>query len=85
MARWHVYILECRGGTLYTGVTTDVTRRFHEHQRTPARYTAYNPPVRIVYTESFRQKPAAFTREAQIKRWPRAKKLALVNRKGGSR
>ena len=79
MAAWHVYMLECRNGTLYTGVTTDVERRFREHQRRPARYTAYNPPVRIVHAESFSRKADAFRREAEIKGWTRAKKLALVS------
>ena len=75
---WHVYILECKNGALYTGVTTDVERRFREHHEKTARYTSYNPPVRIAYSESFKGKVRAFKREAQIKRWPRKKKLALI-------
>ena len=49
--RWYVYILECKSGTLYTGITTDVERRFQEHLEKSARYTSYNPPVRVVYRE----------------------------------
>jgi putative endonuclease len=75
---WHVYILECRNGSLYTGVTTDVERRFHEHRNGSARYTSYNPPERLVYSRSFKRKVSAFRREAEIKRWPRRRKLALI-------
>ena len=75
---WHVYILECENGSLYTGVTTDVLRRFKEHQNKSARYTSYNPPVRLAYSESFEGKTDAFRREAEIKRWPRRKKLAFI-------
>lgn len=74
---WYVYILECKNGTLYTGVTTDVVRRFKEHQNKSARYTSYNPPKRVVHQESFRSKSKAFKREAEIKSWPRKRKQAL--------
>ena len=75
---WYVYILECRTGTLYTGVTTDVARRFEEHRRKRARYTSYNPPIRIVHRERFRTRSSALKREAYIKRQTRAQKLALI-------
>lgn len=75
---WHVYILECKNGSLYTGVTTDVRRRFKEHQNKSARYTSYNPPTQIVHTEAFPSKSDAFRREAGIKRLPRKMKLALI-------
>ena len=77
---WHVYILECENGSLYTGVTTDVLRRFKEHQNKSARYTSYNPPVHLVYSESCHGRSDAFKREAEIKRWPRRKKLAFIAR-----
>ena len=76
--KWHVYILECKNGSFYTGVTTDLERRFRQHCAKTAHYTSYNPPVRIVYAESFLGKSEAFRREAQIKRWPRKRKLALI-------
>lgn len=75
---WHVYILECRGGSLYTGVTTDLERRFKEHCAKTAHYTSYNPPKQIVYQEPFDSKSDAFKREAEIKRWTRKMKLALI-------
>lgn len=73
-----MYILECAGGTLYTGATTDVERRFGDHLKKSARYTAYNPPVRVAYRETCRNRSAALRREAEIKRWTRAKKLNLI-------
>ncbi len=78
VSSWYVYMLECRNGALYTGITTDVARRFEEHRRKRARYTSYNPPTRIVYREQFRTQSAALKREARIKRWTRARKLALI-------
>ena len=77
--KWSAYILECKNGSLYTGVTTDVKRRFREHQKKTARYTSYNPPKRVVYQECFESKSDAFKREAQIKSWTRKKKLAFIN------
>jgi putative endonuclease len=75
---WLVYILECKDGSLYTGVTENLQRRLKEHQKKTSHYTSYNPPVKVAYQESFQNKIDAEKREAQIKRWGRAKKLALI-------
>jgi putative endonuclease len=75
---WYVYLLECRGGSVYTGITTDVARRFEDHRTRAARYTGYNPPVRILGSWPFSSRSAALKREAEIKRWPRRRKLALA-------
>jgi len=75
---WYVYILECKDSSLYTGVTSDLERRFKEHQKKTAHYTSYNPPKSIVYTEQFPTKSEALKREAQLKGWTRRKKLALI-------
>jgi len=45
--RWQVYILQCKNGSLYTGMTCDVERRYKEHVRGGSRYTSYNPPLRL--------------------------------------
>jgi putative endonuclease len=64
---------------LYTGITTDVQRRFDRHlTQQGGHYTKYNPPVRIVYSEEFKTRTVAAKREKQIKGWTRKKKLALV-------
>ena len=79
--RWHVYILRCRDGTLYTGITTDVARRLAEHRRgTGARYTRGRRPLRLVWREPQPDRAAAARREAQIKRLPRSRKLAMIKR-----
>lgn len=77
--RWCVYIAECKNGSLYTGATNHLARRLQEHAKRTTHYTSYNPIVRIVHTERFGTQSAAFKREAEVKRWPRAKKLALIN------
>ncbi len=76
---YFVYILECADGSLYTGVTTDVARRFAEHAAgTGARYTRAHGAERIVYTEACADRGAAQKREAAIKRLSRGEKLELM-------
>ena len=81
---WYLYIVTCSDKTLYTGITTDLSRRLKEHNsKKGAFYTKNKTPVFLVYQETLPNQSAAFKREAQIKRWPRAKKLAFINRKSG--
>lgn len=76
---WWVYILRCGDGTLYTGVATDVDRRFSEHRRgRGAKYTRAHGAEAVVYRESCADKGAALRREAAIKKLTRAQKLALL-------
>jgi predicted GIY-YIG superfamily endonuclease len=79
---YYVYILECKNKALYTGITTNLERRFAQHQAGEGcHYTSYNRPVCIRYSEKHPDRSSASKREAQIKRWSRTKKLALI--KGG--
>ncbi len=74
-----VYIVECRDGSLYTGWTTDVDRRVKAHNAgCGAKYTQWHAPVKLVYVEEHPSRSAAMQREAEIKRWPRSKKLKLI-------
>jgi len=74
------YIVECANGTLYTGWTTDVTRRVKIHNAgRGAKYTRMHRPVRLVYSEKLRTRSAAQKRELAIKKMSRAKKLELIN------
>jgi putative endonuclease len=76
---YFVYLLECEDGSLYTGVTTDVKRRFAEHKSgIGSNFTRAKKAKRIVYTEEHPDRSSAQKREAEIKRWSREKKLALV-------
>ena len=76
---YFVYILECADGSLYTGITTDVKRRFIEHKSgVGSGYTRARGAKRIVYTEQHPDRSSAQKREAEIKKLTRRKKLALI-------
>jgi putative endonuclease len=74
-----VYIVECSDGTYYTGWTTDLDRRLATHNAgRGSRYTRLRRPVKLVYWEEHPDRSSAQRRELAIKRWARARKLALV-------
>lgn len=75
----YVYMLRCKGGTLYTGWTSDLYRRLAAHNSgRGAKYTRGRRPVELVYAEELTDKESALRRECVLKKLPRAKKLALV-------
>ena len=79
-AKWYVYIVRCRNGAFYTGITTDLTRRLEQHnQGKGAKYTRANGPVELVYSEVAQSHGQALRREREIKRFSRGKKLELVH------
>jgi len=74
------YILRLKSGALYIGATTDLNQRYKDHCSGKAcRTTLLDPPVALLYKEEFQTFSEARKREAQIKRWSRAKKEALVS------
>jgi putative endonuclease len=76
---WTVYLLRCRDGSLYCGITNDLPKRLKAHAAGQAsRYTRSRLPVRLVYQEWQPTKSSALKREAAIKKIPRRQKLALV-------
>lgn len=86
---WHVYIVRCADGTLYTGVSIDVARRVAEHngarvngvravRETGARYTRSRQPVKLAYQEKAANRSVACKREYRIKQLNRREKLALI-------
>jgi putative endonuclease len=78
---WHVYVLLCADGTLYSGVTTDPPRRLRQHREgTGARYTRARGAVGYLHVEEAPDRSGALKREAQIKRLRRAGKLALARK-----
>lgn len=80
MSKWHVYILECADGTLYTGVATDVAARVATHNAGKgAKYTRGRLPVRLVYQESAGERGDALRRELAIKRLRAADKRRLID------
>ena len=79
MGEHYVYIVECSDGTLYTGYTTDVSRRVNEHNAgTGAKYTAGRTPVALRYVERHPNRSAAQKREHEIKSWSRDTKERLI-------
>ena len=75
----YTYILRCADGSLYTGWTNDLEKRLKRHNAgLGSKYTRARRPVELVYSESFSDKSAAMSREAEIKRLSRAEKLQLI-------
>jgi putative endonuclease len=78
MTAWF-YILRLKSGQLYIGSTANLDQRYKDHcSGTACRTTKLDPPVDLVYSEEVDTFSEARKREAQIKRWSRAKKEALV-------
>ena len=76
---WYVYIVRCRTGQLYTGISLDVKRRVEEHNRGQgARFTKTRRPVLLVYQETCRDRPSAMRREIEIKRMTRRQKVSMT-------
>jgi putative endonuclease len=76
---WSLYILRCGDGSFYTGVTTDIERRFSEHEKGRAsRYTRTHRPVVLVYREECGTRSQALTRECAVKSLGRQAKEDLV-------
>jgi putative endonuclease len=76
LARYSIYLVECRDGTLYTGITTNVERRVEEHtaSRRGARYLRGKGPLRLVYQQEIGDRSLASQVEARIKKLPRTEK-----------
>lgn len=76
---WHLYILKCRDKSLYTGITTNLERRLQAHNsKKGSRAIRGRLPARLAYQETCPSRSKALKREAQIKRWSRAEKLAFI-------
>jgi putative endonuclease len=81
--QWHVYLVRCADGTLYTGVAIDVAARVAQHNGTlagGARYTRARRPVKLLYRELAANRSAACKREYAIKQLTRREKLALIGK-----
>ena len=75
---WYVYLIECRDGSVYTGVTTDVAARFAVHASGKgARYTRSHPPARVLGSFPYPDRSAALKAEHAIKRLSPQEKRAL--------
>ena len=80
---WVVYIVQTKNGKLYTGVTTDLTRRIRQHRGEiagGAKFFRSNPPVKCWEIGRFDSRSSAQKEEARIKKLKRIEKRALINR-----
>ena len=74
---WFLYLLECRDGSYYAGISTDVQARFAAHLAGKgARYTRARPPLQILAVRQYAGRAEASRAEWQLKQQPRARKLA---------
>ena len=78
---WKLYILQCCDGSLYTGITTDVEKRFAAHNSGKgAKYTRGRRPLQLVYKEECGDHSTALKRELEIKKLTREEKLKMINK-----
>lgn len=78
---WYLYLIRCANGHLYTGITTDVARRFNEHQSNSpkaAKYLRGKGPLTLMYQEQVGTRSDALKREIAVKKLSRTKKLGLI-------
>ena len=78
---WKLYILRCRDGSLYTGITTGVEKRLAAHNAGKgAKYTRSRKPVELVYQEQCDSHSHALRRELEIKALTKEEKLKLIGK-----
>jgi len=79
--KWKLYVLECSDGTLYTGITTDTSRRLREHNNGSrgAKYTRSRRPVKIVWERDFLNRSDASKAEYKFKKLARLEKLQIIS------
>jgi len=77
---WHVYLVRCSDGSIYTGITDNVDKRIEKHNSGKgAKYTAQRGPVSLMYSEVLKDQGSAMKREAQIKKWGKQQKESLAS------
>jgi len=80
---WCVYLIECRNGAWYAGITNDLPARYAAHEAGKgARYTRAHPPVRLLGSRPFPDRSSASKAEYELKRLPRERKLAWLGVQG---
>ena len=81
---WFVYIIQNDKGHLYTGITTDVERRFKEHSdsKKGAKFFRGRVPVEVVFQKKFKDRSSASKFEALVKKMKRSQKIELITNQG---
>ncbi len=76
---WQVYIILCSDNSLYTGITTNIERRFSQHKTgRGAKYFRGHQPLQLIYLESGYDRNTAVKKELKIKRMKRSEKCLLI-------
>lgn len=78
---FYVYILCTSSNTLYIGQTNNLEKRLKDHQSKSSRsakYVRYFDSVKLVYSEKYGTRKEAMQREAQLKKWTKSEKEALI-------
>lgn len=81
MSDWYLYLIRCRDNTLYTGISTDVARRFAQHQGTGnagSKYLKGRGPLSLVFQEKVGSRSLALKAEHRVKRMSKARKENLI-------
>ncbi len=81
MSQWTLYLIRLKNGDLYTGITTDVERRFAEHQaggKKAARYLRGKGPLQLIYSRKIGDRSAAQQAEAAVRKLSKPTKEQLV-------
>lgn len=84
MSQWFLYIIRTADNTLYTGITTDVTRRFSEHEKggpQAAKYLRHRQPLTLCYHTPIGDRAQALRAEYRVKKLRRQDKEALITQK----
>ena len=84
MNNWFLYLIRCKHGRLYTGITTDVERRFEEHKshdKKGSKYLRGKAPLELVMKKKIGNKSLALKIEAKVKKLSKVKKEMLVDGK----
>lgn len=80
MKPWYLYIVECKDGTFYTGITTDIKKRIDAHNSgRGAKYTRGRGPVKLMHLRRYVDRSAASKAEYKIKKLKRGKKIRMIN------
>ena len=84
MSDWYLYLIRCHNGSLYTGITTNVARRFAEHQGKKdagAKYLRGREPLVLVFQKKLGSRSQALGVESKVKKLSKARKEELIRTK----
>jgi putative endonuclease len=78
--KWFLYMIRCKGGVIYTGITTDVDRRFAQHQAGKgAKFLRGKAPLELVFQKGIGSHSDALKTEASVKKWPKSLKETTIH------